>query len=180
MKELTTKRLLLRAVTRGDAQAVFDNWACDPEVSKYLTWQPHQTIADTHAIMDKWLAEYEKEDCRRYGIERLEDGVLMGMIDVVGYHYGKPVIGYCSGRAFWGKGYMTEALRAVVDELFSSGYNRIILEAVAENTGSCRVAQKAGFSYVGSRVTRLSRFKPYEVTLNSYLRVNPAIIEGVE
>lgn len=169
MKELTTERLLLRAVTREDTQAIFDNWASDDEVSKYLTWPAHQTVADTVAIMDFWLAEYEKDDCRRYGIERREDGVLMGMIDVVGYRDGAPVIGYCSGRAFWGMGYMTEALRAVADELFEAGFDRIILEAIVENIGSCRVAEKAGFVRTGRRRTVLSRFKPYEVDLNTYV-----------
>jgi len=173
MKSLTTQRLLLRAVTREDTQAVFDNWASDDEVSRYLTWLPHKSTADTEAVMDFWIAEYEKEDCRRYGIQRREDGVLMGMIDVVGYRDGMPVIGYCSGRAFWGKGYMTEALRAVVDELISAGFGRILLEAVVENIGSCRVAEKAGFTHVGSRVTRLSRFKPCEVTLNTYIYFAP-------
>lgn len=180
MKELITERLFLRAVTRDDTQAIFDNWASDDEVSKYLTWPTHQTVADTEAIMDCWQAEYDKDDCRRYGIERREDGVLMGMIDVVGYHEGAPVIGYCSGRAFWGNGYMTEALRAVVDELFAAGYGKIVLEAVAENIGSNRVAQKAGFVRVRSRVTNLSRFKPYEVTLNTYVLENPEKSESGE
>lgn len=169
MKELNTERLILRAVTREDTQAVFDNWASDDEVSKYLTWPTHQTVADTERIMDYWIAEYEKSGCRRYGIERRGDGVLMGMIDVVGYRDGMPVIGYCSGRAFWGNGYMTEALRAVVDELVSAGFSRILLEAIVENTGSCRVAEKAGFVRVGSRTTILSRFKQYKVTLNTYI-----------
>ena len=174
MKELNTQRLLLRKVTREDTQAVFDNWASDPKVSEYLTWHPHKTLADTEKIVDFWLAEYEKPECRRYGIQRREDGVLMGMIDVVGYHDGVPVIGYCSGQAFWGKGYMTEALLAVTEELFQAGYERILLEAVVENIGSNRVAQKAGFDMVGTRVTRLSRFKPYKVTLNTYIKMNPA------
>jgi len=178
MKELITERLCLRAVTREDTQAIFDNWASDDEVSRYLTWPTHQTLADTERIMDYWLAEYEKDNCRRYGIVRREDGVLIGMIDVVGYHDGVPVIGYCSGRRFWGKGYMTEALRAVTEELFVSGFERVILEAVVENIGSCRVAQKAGFTRVGSRITRLSRFKPYEVTLNTYILNNPVDKEG--
>lgn len=181
MKELTTRRLLLRAVTREDTQAVFDNWASDDEVSKYLTWPTHQTLADTESIMDRWLAEYEKPDCRRYGIQRREDGVLMGMIDVVGYHDGVPVIGYCSGRAFWGKGYMTEALEAVCEELFSAGYGKIVLEAMVENIGSNRVAEKAGFVCVGSRETILSRFfKPYTVTLNTYELKNPALTGEAE
>ncbi len=169
MKELVTERLLLRAVTVEDTRAVFDNWASDDKVSEYLTWPTHQTVADTEKIMEYWLREYEKDDCRRYGIQRRADGVLMGMIDVVGYHDGVPVIGYCSGRDFWGNGYMTEALNAVCEELFAAGYEKIVLEAIVENVGSNRVAEKAGFTRTGTRRTMLSRFKRWEVTLNTYI-----------
>lgn len=168
MKELETKRLKLRAVTAADVQAIFDNWASDAEVVKYLTWDAHESVAVTEEVMKFWLAEYKKDDCYRYGIERKDDGELMGMIDVVGYHHGNPVIGYCSGRKYWNCGYMTEALRAVVEQLFSDGYKTIVIEAVKENIGSNRVIEKAGFKLVDSRTEQLSQSKPEIVTINSY------------
>jgi len=168
MRELETARLRLRKVRAEDAQAIFENWASDDEVTKYITWPTHQSIEDTNRILSIWLKEYENEPCYRYGIERKEDGVLMGMIDVVGFFNGRPVIGYASGRAFWNNGYMTEALRAVVKELFSDGYETIVIEAIRENVGSNRVIQKAGFTFVGTRTEPLSRFKPQIVTINSY------------
>ncbi len=168
MRELETARLRLRKVCASDAQAIFENWASDDEVTKYITWPTHQSIEDTKRILSIWLKEYDNEPCYRYGIERKADGVLMGMIDVVGFFGGKPVIGYASGRAFWNNGYMTEALRAVVEELFQDGYETIVIEAIRENIGSNRVIQKAGFEFVGTRTEPLSRFKPQIVTINSY------------
>ena len=168
MRELETERLRLRALCLDDVQSVYDGWANDPEVTRYLTWNPHQSPDQTRDIMNYWLAEYEKEDCFRYGIERKADQALMGMIDVVGFRDGVPVIGYCSGKKYWNQGYMTEAFQAVVQELFSAGYEAIIVEAVQENTGSNRVIEKCGFSFVGSREQPLSRFKPDIVTVNAY------------
>ncbi len=168
MRELETERLRLRRVCAEDAQAIFDNWASDDEVTKYITWNTHKSIEDTKRILDIWLKEYDNEPCYRYGIERREDGVLMGMIDVVGFRHGNPVIGYCSGRAYWNNGYMTEALCAVVEELFADGYETIVIEAIRENIGSNRVIEKAGFTFVGSEERPLSRFKPQIVTLYSY------------
>ena len=168
MRELETERLRLRALCLDDVQSVYDGWANDPEVTRYLTWNPHQSPEQTRAIMNIWLEEYKKENCFRYGIERKADKALMGMIDVVGFRDGFPVIGYCSGKQYWNRGYMTEAFRAVVQELFSSGYKAIIVEAVEENTGSNRVIEKCGFSFVGSREQPLSRFKPDIVTVNAY------------
>ena len=64
---------------------------------------------------------------------------------------------------------MTEALHAVVEELFSKGYEEIVIEAVQENIGSCRVMEKNGFVYIESRVCPMSRYKPEEmVTIRTY------------
>lgn len=168
MRELQTERLRLRRIVRGDAQRIFDCWASDPEVTKYLTWLPHASVEVTERIVDIWLADYEKPDCYRYGIELRESGALIGMIDVVGYQDGCPVIGYCSGRAYWGNGYMTEALKAVCAELFAQGFPAILIEAVDENIGSNRVIQKAGFRFTGVREAPQSAVKPQIVRMNSY------------
>ena len=168
MKELETERLLPRRIRREDAQRIYDCWASDPEVTRYLTWQPHASVAVTEAIVARWLADYDKPDTYRYGIELRETGELIGMIDVVGYHHGNPVIGYCSGRAYWGNGYMTEALKALCAALFEAGYSMIRIEAVRENIGSNRVIQKAGFRFANSREQPMSESKPEIVTINSY------------
>lgn len=168
MRELETERLRLRALRPDDVQAIFDGWASDPEVTRYLTWNPHKSPDQTRTIMDFWLGEYEKADCFRYGIERKADKTLMGMLDVVGFRDGTPVIGYCSGRQYWNQGYMTEAFQAVIRELFACGYSAIIVEAVRENTGSNRVIEKCGFRFTGSSERPLSRLKPDIVTINAY------------
>lgn len=168
MKELETERLLLRHIRRDDAQRIFTYWASDPEVTRYLTWQPHASVAVTEAIVERWLADYDKPDTYRYGIELRETGELIGMIDVVGYHHGNPVIGYCSGRPTWGRGYMTEALKALCTALFADGYPMIRIEAVRENVGSNRVIRKAGFRFANSREQAMSEGKPEIVTINSY------------
>ena len=168
MKELQTERLLLRKVRRSDVKRIFDYWASDPEVTKYLTWQPHATAAVTEAVMERWLAEYDQPDTYRYGIERRDTGELIGMIDVVHFTDGCPVIGYCSGRPTWGRGYMTEALKAVCGMLFEEGYESILIQAVRENIGSNRVIQKAGFTFIGSETRPMSAHKPKIVTLNEY------------
>lgn len=156
MKALETKRLKLRYIRHDDAQRIFDCWACDPKVAKFLTWNPHESVDVTKQIVDMWVKEYEASDCYRYGIELKEESALIDMIDVIGYHHGNPVIGYCSGQKYWNHGYMTEAFLTVINELFSDGYETIVIEAVNENIGSIRVIEKAGFHFVGSRETVMS------------------------
>ncbi|MDD7543456.1 MAG: GNAT family N-acetyltransferase [Peptoniphilaceae bacterium] len=167
-REILTDRLLLRPFRADDAEKMFHGWVTDPEVTRYLTWEPHKNMEETERILGAWLAEYEKEDCYRFGIERREDGRLMGSIDVVDYMDGIPEIGYCSGREFWGNGYMTEACRAFVEFLFSEGYPQIRIQAVQQNIGSNRVIQKAGFRFVKIQEEALSQSKPKKVKINCY------------
>ena len=169
MKELETQRLKLRYITEGDTEQIFTCWASDPEVARYLTWSAHRSIEDTKEIMNYWLEEYKKPDRYRYGIELKSDKTLIGMIDVVGFHNGAPVVGYCSGRDYWGNGYMTEALGAVVKELFDNRFDTIVIEAVADNIASNKVILKNGFKLVAERKEALSPQKPDELfKINSY------------
>lgn len=169
MRELDTERLHLRYITAADTQRIFDCWASDPEVTKFLTWNAHSSVDVTEKYVRFILGEYKKADTYRWGIVIRETDELIGMIDVVGYHHGAPVVGYCSGRAYWGNGYMTEALRAVTAALFEDGYDTVVIEAADLNIGSNRVIEKAGFDFVGSRVAPMSDMKKDElVKINSY------------
>lgn len=169
MKELETRRLKLRKITAADTRTIFDTWASDPQVTEYLTWNPHESVEITEKIVASWLEDYEKEDCLRWGIQRKWDKKLIGMIDIVGYHHGAPVIGYCSGKKYWNRGYMTEACRAVVEELFALGFGTVVIEAMKDNIASSRVIEKVGFTKVLEYTQeKISEAKPYSAEMNSY------------
>ena len=168
MGELETERLRLRKLCETDAESMYNNWTSNPNVAKYVTWQTHENIETTKAYLNFVLSKYEKPDTYIWGIERKSDGVLMGVIDVVGYKDGCPVLGYCSGESFWGNGYMTEACKAVVEELFADGYKTILIGAIKENIGSNRVIEKCGFMFEKSIDERMSYCKPEIVTKNYY------------
>lgn len=69
MEKIETKRLILRKLAKEDAKLIFESWANDEEVTKYLTRNPHENIKVTEKILAGWLEEYEEECCYRYGIE---------------------------------------------------------------------------------------------------------------
>ena len=169
MRELETERLKLRYLKSDDAQTMFDNWTSDPEVPRYMTWLVHEKVETTKYVLDMWLEQYGHPACYRWGIELKATGELIGMIDVVEYEEESiPVLGYCSGRKWWNNGYMTEALKAVVAELFNDGYKELSIQAVRENIGSNRVIQKTGFEFIGTEYGPHSSVKPDPVTLNRY------------
>lgn len=60
-KDLETDRLKLRRFELSDAEAMFKNWASDPEVTKYLTWPPHKDVSVSESILKEWIAQYEDD-----------------------------------------------------------------------------------------------------------------------
>lgn len=67
-KDIETERLVLRSFTMDDAQAMFDNWASDPEVNKYLTWPTHGSVTITEIVMKDWVDGYENPDRYNWAI----------------------------------------------------------------------------------------------------------------
>ena len=165
---LETERLILRKLKEEDVTSIFNNWTNDPEVTKYLTWNHHTEISQTKEILVLWLEEEKQGTSYRWAIERKEDHVLMGMMDIVGFEEDAPKIGYVLGKAYWNNGYMTEAFSRVIQDLWDSGYQRIVIEAVDENIGSNRVIQKCGFTYLSTERRLASAMKPIMVNVNKY------------
>ncbi len=172
MKELTTERLYLRKIRSSDSERIFNCWASDEEVTKYLTWTAHQNIESLQMVVDIWLEDYKKADSYRYGIALLGTDELIGMIDVVGYDDGVPAIGYALGKEYWHKGYMSEALTALTAHLFDEGYAEIYIEADVRNIGSNRVIEKCGYKFLHTRSEPDSTVKSEIVTLNCYHKTN--------
>ena len=103
MKVIETERLILRPFTVEDAPAMFERWASDPEVTKYLTWQPHESVNATRAYLTDLVSKYGEGELD-WAIERKGVG-LIGSIGVVDYREATEAaeIGYCMSRAYWGR-----------------------------------------------------------------------------
>ncbi len=168
MKDLQTKRLHLRKIKGSDAEQIFNCWASDEEVTKYLTWHAHKNIESLVQIIDVWLEDYKKTDTYLYGIELFGTNKLIGMIGVVSYNNGVPAIGYVLGKKYWHNGYMSEALTVVTDYLFDEGYTEIYIQADERNIGSNRVIEKCGYKFLHTKNEPHSAFKPEIITLNCY------------
>lgn len=160
-QELETGRLLLRRLTMDDSEMMFNNWASDPEVTRYLRWNAHRSWAETAEILNEWEKHYVEPTFYQWGVENKRSGVLMGTISLfpapelkTGWHLNTEILGsaweagYALGRKWWNNGYMTEALCAVRDYWFNT-VDAPWLAAIHanENVASSAVLQKAGFVY---------------------------------
>ncbi len=142
---LRTERLILRRFALSDAQAIYDNWASDARVTRFLSWQPHASVDVTRRILNGWCALYANPAYYHWGIEY--EGQLVGGINVVRQSDKNEVaeLGYCIDHAFWGRGITTEAAGAVIDYLFRKvGVHRVAIHHAVDNPASGRVAEKCG------------------------------------
>ncbi len=149
---IETHRLLLRPFREEDAEDMFTGWASDPEVTRFLTWPCHSSVEVTRSLLRTWILSYEDGGFFNWAIEWKETGHVIGNISVVKLIEAieSAEIGYCMTRAFWGRGIMPEALRAVMDYLFDTvGINRIEAGHDVRNAKSGRVMEKAGMKTEG-------------------------------
>lgn len=168
-ESLESKRLLLRTIRKTDAQAIFDNWASDPEVTKFLTWPTHKNVSITQSIVNDWVKEYkDNPKTFRFGITLKGTDELIGAIDVVGFKEDYPEIGYCLSRKHWNNGYMTEACQTFIKYLFDIGYKKLLIRANEDNIASIKVIGKCGFSFTHKETKPCSESKPELVTINCY------------
>ena len=164
---LETNRLILRPFNIDDAQDMFDNWASDSDVTKYLTWNHHTDINQTKEILNIWIDQYQKPERINFAITLKETNELIGGIDVVGYLDGVPVIGYAISKKHWNKGFTTEVCKKLIEYLFSIGHKKIRIDAVVENIASNKVIKKCG-GILFDTVEEFIKSKNETVKINCY------------
>ncbi|MBB3996798.1 GNAT family N-acetyltransferase [Aureimonas pseudogalii] len=146
-ESLWTTDLIMRPIALGDAAAIFDEYAQDPEVTRFLTWAPHEVLADTEAYIARCLAS---PNARTFTLLGRRDRQLRGAITIRRPVPGRVGFGYALSRRSWGQGLMTEALTEVASwAMKQKGIWRIGDVCDVENTASARVMEKAGFEREG-------------------------------
>ena len=152
-KRLETKRLILRQYCMDDAEDMFNHWASDSEVTKFLTWPAYTDVRMAYERIADWMNQYSDPTFYNWVIELKESSKAIGCISIVRMNetVGSVDIGYCMGKAWWGRGIMAEALQAVIDYLFAEvGLNRIAAAHDKKNPNSGRVMDKAGMKVEGT------------------------------
>lgn len=142
---IETSRLVLRKPTLADAEAVFARYASDPDVTKFMGWQRHQSVEDTRAFLEFSDAQWERWPAGPYLIEAAADGQLLGATGFKFQTTTTAVTGYVLAQDAWGYGYATEALSAMVAAAMDVGVHQLSATCHVENVASVRVLEKCGF-----------------------------------
>ncbi len=154
---LETERLILRRFTIEDLEQMYQNCWSDFEVWKWTSYKPMQNLDDVinsaEMFTDKWLGAYDRPNRYSWAIQLKASG------EVIGRFFGmnpdddisQIELAYELGRAWWGQGLMTEAVKVVIDYFFNEiGFNRIYANYASENSASGKVMKKCGMIYEGT------------------------------
>ncbi len=144
-----TERLHLRKPRMEDAPVIFEAYAQDPEVTRYLVWKPHQNMQETEQFLLACGQLWRTGKDFAYAITLKENDRLIGMCDLHPMSF-KIEVGYALARPYWSQGYMTEALHAVIEwALAQPDIFRVQAICDMENVASARVMEKAGMAREG-------------------------------
>ncbi len=148
---IRTERLQLRRLRADDAEAVFA-YASDPEVARWTTWDPHESLDDSKAFISSVIEAYKNNKPSPWGVVLKDTGLLIGTCGFCAYHpkHQRAEDGYALSREYWGCGYATEALKAVIDfEFREMELNKIEGYCRINNTASARVMEKVNMHLEG-------------------------------
>jgi [ribosomal protein S5]-alanine N-acetyltransferase len=144
---IETPRLLLRAPRLDDATEIFSRYASNPEVTWNLAWPTHNSPADTRQFLQSTEQMRSDGTSFHWAICTRDDNRLHGMIGVR-IQLPKLEVGYVLAQDQWGRGLMTEALTAVVEEVRRYAEVRsVFAHCATDNTASARVLEKSGFTF---------------------------------
>lgn len=170
---LETARLILKKITKDN---VFDmnEYASLESVTEFLLWPPHLNLYETRGYIDYLQKQYKKGNYADWGLNIKDSGKFIGTCGFSGVDYenNSAELGYVLSPVYQGKGYMKEAVKAVLELAFYTiGIERIFLRIIEQNTKSLRFAESIGFLREGTgRNSLLHRGEYKNIVYYSMLR----------
>ena len=148
--KLETERLILRRYNESDIDAFYEILH-DDRLHKYISF-PDLTVEQELEYIKNCMKDVETDKCEKWAIVLKESNETLGNISVntVVKKHNYCDVGYVIRYDYWGKGYASEALKAVSDYLLDSGYYLVECTCNELNKQSSRVMEKSGFSKDGT------------------------------
>lgn len=170
---IETERLILRPWTESDLQDLYA-YASVNGVGEMAGWSHHRNLEESQTILNLFIQEK-----KTFALELKKNGKVIGSLGleeldpdpVDGEFYGRE-IGYVLSRDYWGRGFMPEAVNAVVKYCFGTGnFDYLTCGHFVRNSQSRRVIEKIGFQYFGESFYE-TRYDTVETSKN-YILYNP-------
>src|SRR5436190_19905292 len=95
-----TSRLLARPAALADAHVVFEDYASDPDVARYMTWKPHRSVEETIEFLRRCERVWMGESAFPWTLWLKESGAFVGLIEIC-VHANAVDLGYALARRRW-------------------------------------------------------------------------------
>lgn len=148
---IRTERLVLRPVRMSDARAMYE-YSRDEEVARYVLWEPHKSLLDTYEVIWDMKRQYCRGWPSSFAIALNDTDQMIGTIGFmwINAENRSAEVGYSLSRSYWNQGYMTEALKAVLQYAFGTlDLHRIEAQHDIMNPASGQVMKNAGMVQEG-------------------------------
>lgn len=169
---LYTERLYLRKLKESDSLALFEIWS-DPCVTKFMNIS-HFTEEKQAKDMIRFLNKLTLENkAARFTIIELESNCIIGSCgyNTLDLQHSKAEIGYELSRAYWGRGYASEAISCLLKYAFLDlNLNRIEAKVEPSNINSIKVLQRLKFTFEGT-LRQVEKSKGKFIDLNMYSKL---------
>jgi ribosomal-protein-alanine N-acetyltransferase len=149
-EQIETERLILRRPTARDVAAIFETYASDPEVTRWVGWPRHAKRGETRAFLAFSNAEWRRWPAGPYVALRRDTRALIGSTGLMFETPQRAATGYVFAANAWGHGYATEALQAMVRVARDCGVVRLYALCHHLHRASARVLEKGGFTLEGT------------------------------
>jgi ribosomal-protein-alanine N-acetyltransferase len=144
-ERIETARLVLATPVMADAAAIFERYASDAEVTRFVGWPLHQSVSDTEKFLEFSASEWARWPAGPYLIRSRLDGRLLGGTGLGFEAADRAITGYVLAKDAWGLGYATEALRTMIDVARSLGVVKLSALCHPQHRPSSHVLEKCGF-----------------------------------
>ena len=161
---LHTRRLMLRRMTRADADDMYE-YSCRPEVTKYLTWDPHPDKRYTARYLSYLSQRYAEGTFYDWGVVMRDERKLIGTCGFTRFseENNSAECGYVLNPDYWGRGIAPEALCEVMRFGFGTLHlHRIECRYMIGKERSRRVMEKVGMTYEGTHRDALLLGREYK------------------
>lgn len=148
---ITTERVVLRWISEDDVDGLYEVFS-DPQVMRYWSSGPLPNREAAAELQREIAAGNENNTMFKWGLALRESNSVIGTTTLFNLNLdnGRAEIGYAMARAHWGKGYMNEALRALVSHAFDvMNLRRLEADVDPRNGASIRTLERLGFQREG-------------------------------
>jgi RimJ/RimL family protein N-acetyltransferase len=148
---ITTMRLIMRWTSEDDVDSLYEIFS-DPRVMRYWSSGPLANREAAAALQREIAGGNRKDTMWKWGLALRDTNKLIGTVTLfnLSLSNGRAEIGYAMGSAYWGKGYMNEALTALILHAFDVlNLRRLEADVDPRNTPSVRTLERLGFQREG-------------------------------